>query len=124
LSLSLGDHPVLNAYPDIGVRIGPARYVSGGKDTADAGLEEFVDGEAIVDGETRRLGQSQVRPYANSGDDNVGVEPRAIVENDDPVLNRFSGSLKMEVDTLLLVNTLYQGSELRSKHAFQWQLLG
>src|SRR6185295_19334488 len=80
LALALGDDPVLDADALAAVRIGPARDVAGGVEAGRAGLEVFVDREALVGGEAGRLGQRQRRAHADADDDEVGGERRAAAQ--------------------------------------------
>src|SRR5205823_6793857 len=51
LTLTLGDHPVLDADARARVRVGPARDVARRIDSRCAGLQTLVDDDAIVDSE-------------------------------------------------------------------------
>ena len=48
LTLTFRHHPVLDAQANIRISVRPARDISGGENTVDAGFEELVDREPIV----------------------------------------------------------------------------
>jgi hypothetical protein len=110
LSLALGDNPVLDAKPGIGVRIGPSCHVAGGEYSGDTCLEKLVHGNAVIDYDASGLRQLQIRPDADAGDDQIRVDARPIVENDGVCINGFDCASEVERYALLLVHALNQGS--------------
>src|SRR5665213_3170577 len=67
LSLTLGNHPMLDAHVLATVWVGPARNIAGRKDSRLAGLEKAIYQHTTIDGELCRLSQINARTYANAG---------------------------------------------------------
>ncbi len=80
LSLPLGKHPMLDADAATGMRIRPPRDVPGSKDARSARLQMRIDKNTVIDGKPGFLGNANVRPHADPGDDEVGGHPLAVLE--------------------------------------------
>src|SRR3954462_11716586 len=80
LSLPLRHHPVFHADAAATTRIGPACEVARGEDTRGTGLEEGVDDDPVVDGESGSLGQRCRRPDTDAGYDEVGLQGAAAAQ--------------------------------------------
>src|SRR6476646_9441153 len=72
LTLTLSNHPVLDANSLAGVRIGPAGGIASCEDSSHAGFEVFVDFDTPIDREPSLLGQNQRRPHAYTQNQEVG----------------------------------------------------
>src|ERR1700738_2475222 len=73
LTLSFSHHPLLDANPLAGVRIGPAGCIASCEDSGHAGFEVFVDFDTPIDGEPGLLRHSQRRPHAYTQNQEVCV---------------------------------------------------
>ena len=114
---------MLDANALAGVRIGPARDVAGGVDARRARLEQFVHDDAAIHRQARLLGELEPRPDADADDDEIGREPRAVVEHDRVALDALRFAAEMEHDALLLVQRSNERAEVVAEHALERKLL-
>src|SRR5829696_2152027 len=120
LALSLRHHPVLHPDALTGMRIGPARDVTGREQVRCAGLQELIDGHAPVQGQSGPLGQLQVGSHPNAGDNQVGLQAIAVVQHHLARRNFLCGLPKVEVHSVLLVKFLDEVSQFGAHHPLQW----
>src|SRR5919106_1226026 len=72
LTLALGYDPMLHPNAP-STRIRPARNVPGGKHPWHAGLQVFIDYDAVVSGNPRFFGERGVRPHTDSDHDEIAL---------------------------------------------------
>src|SRR5205823_10625329 len=80
LSLALGNHPMLDANGLAAVRIGPACNVARREDPRCARFEIGVHHDAAINGKPRRFGKPGSWAHANTGDDEIGLQPVALLK--------------------------------------------
>src|SRR4051794_36083364 len=104
------------------MRVRPASDVAGSIDAGPAGFEKGIDHDPIVDSEPRPFGQSETRPHADAGNDEVGLEHRSAFEASLLALDRNHRVLEMENDAVLLVQPADEIAELRPENPLQGPL--
>jgi hypothetical protein len=119
LTLAFSNDPMFYPQSSIRVRVGPTGDVSRGKYILGAGLEEFVDGDTVVDEDSRPFSQSEIGPDANTRYHNVGIQSGSIVENDHFLIDRLCGATEVEPHATVFVNALYELSQFGAEHALQ-----
>src|SRR2546423_5669296 len=110
LALALGDDPVLDAKPHVGVCVWPACDVSGSEDSFDVRLQELVDCQSIVERQPCRLSQLETAPDSNASADDVATEPGAVVQHDTLFFGGLDCLTEMKSDPLVFVHFLYEAA--------------
>jgi len=120
LSLALRYDPVLHPDPLTRVRIGPSCNITGGEYARCTCFEVFVDCNAAIDRQPRRLGERNGRPHAHTENDEVGLQGAAIGERYLRPVYASRRLPEMESDAMLFVKCLHEAADFRAEHAFQW----
>ena len=115
LALPFGDDPVLDADRLAGQPVGPPGDIAGGPDAANACREIGIDGDASVNGDPGRLGERGPRPDPNPDDDEVGIEPFAVLQCDAVWIERGCRGTEVKRDAVILVDLADEISDFRTK---------
>ena len=119
LTLAFSNDPMLHPQSSIRVRVGPTGDVARGKYILGARLEEFVDGDTVVEEDSRPFSQPEIGPDADTRYHNVGIQSGSIVENDRFLIDRLCGATEVEPHATVFVNALYEVSQLGAEYALQ-----
>src|ERR1700730_15782293 len=118
LALAFRHHPMLDPDVLLGMWIGPARYITHGVDSGDAGFEEPVHRNAAVDFEARLFCQADARPYADADDHEFGLQHAAALERRALAVDRDDGIAQMKDDAVFLVQSANEVAHVGSEHTF------
>src|SRR5262249_48804772 len=100
LALTLGNHPVLNANALTRMRIWPARNIARRINALRAGLQVFVDRDAAIERQSGLLGQRDRRAHADTHDDEVGRQRRAVAQRHLPSVDAGNRLAEMKHDAV------------------------
>ena len=125
LALPLGDDPVLDAHSaPTRERVGEPGNVACGEDARSAGFQERVDHDAAVNAQARLLREVRSRTHTNAHHHEVRIEPRAIIQDDLPVLDGRRLSPEVEGDPVQLVFGPDEVPEFGTEHLFERSRVG
>src|SRR5207253_9098650 len=82
LALPLRDDPMLDTDRLARQPVGPPGDIAGGPNAGYARLEIRVDDDAAVNSNPSPLGERGLRPHPDPDDDEVGIEPFAVLQCD------------------------------------------
>jgi hypothetical protein len=99
--------------------VGPPRHVARRVDPRHAGLEKFIDEDAAVRRDPGPVGEVRLRTHADSGDDEIRIQPLAALERDIRATDLGRGLAEPEDDAMLLVKRPDEVAELRSEHPLE-----
>ena len=80
-------------------------------------LQELVDADPTVDGQSGPLGQRNPRSHPHTGDDQIGLQPGVIGQRDERTLQVLDGRAEVEHHAMRFMEPAHELSELRSEHA-------
>src|ERR1700739_2072763 len=103
LALALGHHPVLDADPAAGMRIGPAHNIAGGVNAGRAGFEELVHRNAAIERKPGLLRKRKARPHADADANEVHSHRAATLERGAAAVDAGDSVLQAKHDAVLLV---------------------
>src|SRR5262245_7039990 len=123
LPLAFGDDPVL--HPDVlaAMRIRPARDVSSGIDSRDAGFEIGVHNHPTVERQSSLCGKIRPRADPDAFDHKVGVERAATLEHHSVGIYGAGSLLEVKHDTVFFMQGAHKVTKLRAQNAFHGPLL-
>ena len=89
-----------------------------------AGFQERVDHDAAVNAQACLLREVRSRTHTNAHHDEVRIEPRAIIQDDLPVLDCRRLSAEVEDNPVRLVFGSHEVPEFGTEHLFERSRLG
>jgi hypothetical protein len=118
--LLLGDNPMLDPHVSApSQRVRKPGDVAGREDAGGARLHESVDQDTVIRAQARLNGNSRPGSHADAHDDDVGIQPRRVVENHLLLVDGYGFAAEMEDDTMCLMFLPHEVAEVGSKHTFQ-----
>src|SRR5687767_1927927 len=123
LALALRYDPVLHSESGIRIRVGPARDVARREYIAGTGLEEFVDGDPVVEANPCALGKAEVGTDSNTRDHQIGIESRSVIKDYRLGVDCLHGVTEVELHTTLFMDAPDQHPQLGAEHTFEREIL-
>src|ERR1700719_4464582 len=87
LPLALRNHPMLDADPIAGMRVGPSRDIAGSKNSRSTGFKELIDSHPAIDRQPRLFGESDGRAHAHAQDHKIRLHRRGIGQRHTTAVN-------------------------------------
>src|SRR6185437_13368196 len=103
LSRTFRDDPVFDADVFAGEAARPACNIAGSEDARDVGFKIFVHRNAAIGGEPQLFRQCDHRSYANTDDDEIGLQRLSVLQANAVLFYGNDGGTKTEPHTVALV---------------------
>ncbi|OLE78431.1 MAG: hypothetical protein AUF76_19130 [Acidobacteria bacterium 13_1_20CM_2_65_9] len=78
----------------------------------------------LVDRQAGLLRELEARPDADTDHDEIGLEPRSVVEHDGIAFDPLRRVAEMEHDAVFLMECADEAAKVLAEHAPEWNLLG